>query len=84
MGGPDYKSFYLFMQILVTVVLATKALAGARAMLVSFLAVSTVLLMISGDKLLNVRDIARGNHINNAAGVSPRVCLSLCRGSMIC
>lgn len=64
-GHRTYLHLSLYVaQVLVTLVLATKALSSTRCLLVGFLATSSALLMICSDKLLNVVDIAKGNGIN--------------------
>lgn len=47
--------------VLVTLVVATNVLDNARVMAVGFLAVATVLLMISADKFLNIDDLTSGS-----------------------
>lgn len=41
--------------------MASKALSNARSMAVGFLAVATVMLMISADKFLNMIDLTSGS-----------------------
>lgn len=65
-----WSRIWRWLQILVTLVLASKALHNARSMAVGFLAIATVMLMISADKFLNLMDIAYGNDILYADRVS--------------
>lgn len=63
--GPAIEPYHaLWSQILATVVLAAKILLNARSMMLSILAIATMLLMISADNFLTSLDIALGSFLD--------------------
>lgn len=50
----------MWLQVIVTLLVVTNALDNARVMAVGFLAIATVMLMISADKFLNIDNLTSG------------------------